>query len=55
MLRNTPSLRHYLATLNATPTVHRTFVFSEYGRGFTYGTTRWSATSPPATPARRAT
>jgi hypothetical protein len=34
-------LQPYLSTLGATATVHRTFVLSEYGRGFTYGQTKW--------------
>ncbi len=46
LLEHTPSLRPYLSTLGGAPTVHRTLVFSEYGRGFTYGVTKW-LTGPP--------
>jgi FtsP/CotA-like multicopper oxidase with cupredoxin domain len=48
LLEHTPGMAHYLATLNAPPSVHRTFVFSEYPRGFTYDTTRWLS-GPPTT------
>jgi FtsP/CotA-like multicopper oxidase with cupredoxin domain len=41
-----PRLRAYLATLNAAPTVHRTFVFAEYGRGFTYSIANWPGGMP---------
>jgi FtsP/CotA-like multicopper oxidase with cupredoxin domain len=41
LLEHTPSLAPYLATLGTTPTVHRTFVLSEYSRGFTYPLTKW--------------
>jgi FtsP/CotA-like multicopper oxidase with cupredoxin domain len=41
LLRNTPSLAPYLSTLGDTASVHRTFVLAEYGRGFTYGQTKW--------------
>ncbi len=46
LLRNTPPLSPYLSTLGDTPTVHRTLVFAEYGRDFTYGVTKW-LTGPP--------
>jgi FtsP/CotA-like multicopper oxidase with cupredoxin domain len=46
LLKNTPSLAPYLATLGTTASVHRTFVLSEYGRGFTYGTTKWLGAIP---------
>jgi FtsP/CotA-like multicopper oxidase with cupredoxin domain len=47
LLQGTPSLAPYLATLGETATVHRTFVLSEYGRGFTYGQTKWPKQTPP--------
>jgi FtsP/CotA-like multicopper oxidase with cupredoxin domain len=47
LLGSSDLLRSYLATLDNTATVNRTFVLSEYGRGFTYGLTRW-LTGPPA-------
>jgi FtsP/CotA-like multicopper oxidase with cupredoxin domain len=46
LLRNTPSLYPYLSTLGSTATVHRAFVFAEYGRDFTYGVTRWLSGPP---------
>ncbi len=46
LLENTPSLQPYLSTLGATASVHRTFVFSEYGRQFTYGVTKWLKGTP---------
>jgi FtsP/CotA-like multicopper oxidase with cupredoxin domain len=46
LLRHTPSLKSYLATLGTVPAVRRTFVFAEYGRDFTYGVTRWLAGPP---------
>jgi FtsP/CotA-like multicopper oxidase with cupredoxin domain len=46
LLKNTPPITPYLATLGDTATVHRTLVFAEYGRDFTYGVTRW-LTGPP--------
>jgi len=46
LLKHTPSLRPYLSTLGATASVHRTFVFAEYGRGFTYGVTDWPHAVP---------
>jgi FtsP/CotA-like multicopper oxidase with cupredoxin domain len=46
LLQNTPSLAPYLSTLGNVATVHRTFVFAEYGRGFTYGLTRWLGRVP---------
>lgn len=48
LLKNTPSLRKYFSTLGTTATVHRTFVFAEYPRPFTYGVTRWLS-GPPTT------
>jgi len=48
LLENTPPLRPYLATLGDTATVHRTLVFAEYGRDFTYGITKWLS-GPPST------
>jgi FtsP/CotA-like multicopper oxidase with cupredoxin domain len=47
LLTNTPPLTPYLATLGSAATVHRTLVFAEYGRGFTYGVTKW-LTGPPS-------
>jgi len=49
LLVGTPSLAPYLATLKAKPTVHRTFVFAEYSRDFTYGRTKWPAGRPAPT------
>lgn len=46
LLKHTPSLEPYLSTLGTTATVHRTFVFAEYGRGFTYGVTKWKKQTP---------
>ena len=46
LLQNTPSLQPYLSTLGTTATVHRTLVFAEYGRGFTYGVTKWLHGTP---------
>ena len=46
LLLNTPSLAPYLKTLGTTATVHRTLVFSEYPRGFTYGVTDWTNGTP---------
>ena len=46
LLENTPSLAPYLSTLGTSATVHRTFVFAEYGRGFTYGVTKWKKQTP---------
>jgi FtsP/CotA-like multicopper oxidase with cupredoxin domain len=46
LLKNTPSLHPYFSTLNDPPSVHRTFVFAEYGRNFTYSMTKW-LTGPP--------
>jgi FtsP/CotA-like multicopper oxidase with cupredoxin domain len=46
LITNLPRLRAYLGSLNAAPTVHRTFVFSEYGRDFTYGLTNWTNGTP---------
>ena len=46
LLPESGRLRDYLATLNAPPTVHRTFVFAEYGRDFTYAQTRWLSGPP---------
>jgi FtsP/CotA-like multicopper oxidase with cupredoxin domain len=46
LLEHTPSLAPYLSTLGTTASVHRTFVFSEYGRGFTYSVTDWPKTVP---------
>jgi FtsP/CotA-like multicopper oxidase with cupredoxin domain len=46
LLAGTPSLQPYLSTLGTTATVHRTFVFAEYSRGFTYGLTRWLSGPP---------
>ena len=48
LLKNTPSLAPYLATLGNTASVHRTFVLSEYGRDFTYGQTKWLGKVPGA-------
>jgi FtsP/CotA-like multicopper oxidase with cupredoxin domain len=48
LLTNEPSMASYLNTLAAQATVHRTLVFSEYGRGFTYGVTNWLS-GPPTT------
>lgn len=48
LLMNTPSLAPYFATLGTTATVHRTFVFSEYGRQFTYDHTKWLSGPPTA-------
>jgi FtsP/CotA-like multicopper oxidase with cupredoxin domain len=48
LLVNTPSLAPYLSTLGAKATVHRTLVLSEYGRGFTYGVTKWPKAAPTA-------
>jgi FtsP/CotA-like multicopper oxidase with cupredoxin domain len=41
LLQNTPSLEPYLSTLGDRGFVNRTFVLSEYGRGFTYPLTDW--------------
>lgn len=49
LLVGTPSLAPYLATLKAKPTVHRTFVFAEYSRDFTYSRTKWPAGRPVPT------
>jgi FtsP/CotA-like multicopper oxidase with cupredoxin domain len=46
LLQNTPSLAPYLATLGTTASVQRTFVLSEYSRGFTYGITKWPGATP---------
>ncbi|HTZ70046.1 MAG TPA: multicopper oxidase domain-containing protein, partial [Acetobacteraceae bacterium] len=46
LLEHTPSLEPYLSTLGTVATVHRTFVFSEYSRQFTYGVTDWPKTVP---------
>lgn len=46
LLKNTPSLKAYLNTLGTTATVHRTFVFSEYPRSFTYAHTDWTNGTP---------
>jgi FtsP/CotA-like multicopper oxidase with cupredoxin domain len=48
LLLSEPSMAPYLSTLGATATVQRTFVFAEYGRGFTYSVTDWPRTVPPA-------
>lgn len=44
----TPRLRNYVASLNGTPSVSRTFVLSEYSRPFTYGLTKWLNGPPTA-------
>jgi FtsP/CotA-like multicopper oxidase with cupredoxin domain len=46
LLQNTPSLEPYLSTLSDTGSVRRTFVLSEYGRGFTYPLTDWRRRVP---------
>ncbi len=46
LLAKTPSLAKFFATQGATASVHRTFVLSEYPRGFTYGLTRWTSGTP---------
>jgi FtsP/CotA-like multicopper oxidase with cupredoxin domain len=49
LLTGTPSLAPYLSTLKAKPTVHRTLVFAEYSRDFTYSKTRWLGGKPAST------
>jgi FtsP/CotA-like multicopper oxidase with cupredoxin domain len=49
LLTGTPSLAPYLAILKPPVTVHRTFVFAEYSRDFTYGRTKWPAGKPAPT------
>jgi FtsP/CotA-like multicopper oxidase with cupredoxin domain len=46
LLVGTPSLAPYLATLGTEATVHRTFALAEYGRDFTYATTKWLKQTP---------
>lgn len=46
LLTDPVRLRDYLLPLNAAPTVHRTLVFAEYSRGFTYGVTKWLSGPP---------
>jgi FtsP/CotA-like multicopper oxidase with cupredoxin domain len=46
LLENTPSLAPYLSTLGTAPSVTRTFVLAEYGRGFTYPLTHWLGQAP---------
>ena len=46
LLTDPGRLRNYLQTLNDKPTVHRTIVFAEYGRDFTYSIAKW-LTGPP--------
>jgi FtsP/CotA-like multicopper oxidase with cupredoxin domain len=48
LLTNEPSLAPYLSTLNDPATIHRTIVFSEYPRSFTYNVTDWLS-GPPTT------
>jgi FtsP/CotA-like multicopper oxidase with cupredoxin domain len=47
LLTGSARLDAYLSTLDQPATVSRTFVLTEYGRGFTYGLTDW-LTGPPA-------
>jgi FtsP/CotA-like multicopper oxidase with cupredoxin domain len=47
LLTDPGRLRDYLKTLDAKPTVHRTFVFAEYGRDFTYSVAKWLTGPPP--------
>ncbi len=46
LLAHEPPLKIYLSTLGNQPTVKRTIVLAEYGRGFTYGVTKWTQTVP---------
>ena len=48
LLVGSSPLGSYLTSLYEKPTVHRTLVFAEYGRGFTYGVTKWLNGPPTA-------